>query len=370
MLRRIWAITQKEFIQLFRYKAFVISILFGTLAEVALFAAAIHTNIQHIPLAVADQSLSQASRAYLAAFTGSGSFDVAATGSGQKDLMAAIDRGQASLGILIPPDFARQVAQRRASVLILVDGSSSFVANSAYNMANAISQSYAVSLIPRPAGSLLPNPFNLVVRTLYNPDADELWFIIPGLLGAMIQGVTLNLTTLAVVREREVGTIEALLVTPIRPVELMLGKTLPNLVIAFGNIALITLFCTTVYGLPFRGSVPVFFALAVLFSFSGLGLGLVISVAARTQLQAQLLSMMVNFVGFFLAGFMFPVYALPPFLRLLGTLFPMTYFLPITRGFMIKGIGIPELLPQVAGSCILVVLIVLAASRLFRQSLD
>lgn len=370
MLRRIWAITQKEFIQLFRYKLFFFTILFATVAEVALFAAAIHTDIQHIPMAVADQSLSQESRAYLAALTSSGAFDVAVAGSGQKDLMAAIDRGQASLGVLIPPDFAAQMHARRASVLILVDGSSSFITNSAYNMANAISQSYAISLIPQIAGGQAANPLNLVTRILYNPDANEMWFFIPGLVAAMIQGVTLNLTTLAIVREREVGTIEALLVTPIRPVELMLGKTIPNLLIAIANQVMIIAFCALAYGIPFRGSLPVYLALAVLFSFSGLGLGLVISTAARTQLQAQLMGMMVNFVGFFLAGFMFPVYTLPPVLRALGAIFPMTYFLPITRGFMIKGVGIAALFPDVAGSCVLAAVIVIAASRLFRESLD
>jgi ABC-2 type transport system permease protein len=370
MWRRIWAITQKEFIQLFRYKFFFFSILFGTLVEVALFAAAIHTNIQHIPLAVADQSLSQASRGYLAALTSSGAFDIAVTGSGQRDLMGAIDRGQANLGILIPPDFAAQVKQRRASVLVLVDGSSSFITNSAYSMVGAISQSYAISLIPQTAGGHAASPLNLVTRILYNPDANELWFIIPGLVAAMIQGVTLNLTTLAIVREREVGTIEALLVTPIRPVELMLGKSIPNLLIAVTNQVMIIAFCAVAYGMPFRGNLPVYLLLAVLFSFSGLGLGLVISTAARTQLQAQLIGAMVNLVGFFLAGFMFPVYALPPLLRLLGAIFPMTYFLPITRGFMIKGVGIPELLPDVAGSVLLAVVIVVAASRMFRESLD
>ncbi len=365
MLRRTWAITQKEFIQLFRYQGFVILLLFGTLGEVVLFATAIHTDIQHIPLAVADQSLSAESRAYLDAMVRSGSFDIVSTVTGQAELIKTIDSGQASLGILIPPDFAAQIKLHRATVLMLVDGSSSFISSSAYGAANAITQSYVLHLIRQPA-----NPLNMAVRILYNPDANELWFIVPGLLAAIVQGVTMNLTTLAVVREREMGTIEALLVTPIRPVELMLGKTLPNLLVGLANVSSIILFCTLVYHVPFQGSLLLFFALAVLFAFGGLGLGLVISVAARTQLQAQLLGAMVNFIGFFLAGFLFPVYALPPVLRYLGYVFPMTYFLPITRGIMIKGVGLNALWGQIAGSAILVVLIVIAASRLFRQSLD
>jgi ABC-2 type transport system permease protein len=365
MLRRTWAITQKEFIQLLRERVFVILILFGTLAEVILLAAAIHTDIKHIPMVVADQSLSAESRAYLNALVDPGSFDIVATVSGQADVIKAIDSGQASLGIVIPPDFASQIKLRQASVLMLVDGSSSYIANSAYGTANAITQAYAINLIRQPV-----NPLNMDVRVLYNPDTKDLWFIIPGLLAALVQGIALNLTTLVVVREREVGTIEALLVTPIRPVELMLGKTIPNLLIGLANTGMILAFCVLVLGLPFQGNLLLFFALATMFCFSGLGMGLVISVAAQSQLQAQLLGMMFNFTGFFLAGFLFPAYALPPVLRLLSYVFPATYFLPITRDIMIKGVGLEAIWGDVVGTCVLMVLIVFAAARLFRESLD
>lgn len=365
MLRRIWAITQKEFIELLREPVFVLLLLFGTLGEVVLLAAAIHTDVKHIPMAVADQSVSMESRTYLNALTASGSFDVVATVSGQSDLVKAIDGGQANLGILIPPDFASRVKLHQASVLMLVDGSSSYISNAAYGTANAISESYAIGLIRQTV-----NPLNLDVRVLYNPDMTDLWFIVPGLLAAMVQGVALNMTALVVVREREVGTIEALLVTPIRPIELMLGKTIPNLLITLLVVAENLIFVTFVLGVPFQGNLLLFFPLATMFCFSGLGLGLVISVIARTQLQAQLLGMMVNFAGFFLAGFLFPTYALPPALRLISYLFPATYFLPITRGIMIKGVGLDAVWGEAVGTCILMAMIVLAASRLFRESLD
>ena len=365
MLRRIWAITQKEFIQLFRERVFVLLIMFATLAEVALLAVAIHTDIRNIPMAVADQSVSPESRAYVNALVESGSFDVVATVAGQQDLTRAIDSGQANLGILIPPDFATQVKLHQANVLMLVDGSSSYTGSSAYAAANAISESYAIGLIRQTV-----NPLNMDVRVLYNPDMKDLWFIIPGLLAALVQGVALNLTALVVVREREVGTIEALLVTPIRPLELMLGKTIPNLLITLFVVTENLVFTVVVFGLPFRGSLLLFGVLATLFCFSGLGLGLVISVIVQNQLQAQLLGMMVNFAGFFLAGMLFPVYALPPVLRLLSYLIPATYFLPITRAIMIKGVGLDALWGDVVGTCVLTVVIVFAAARLFRQSLD
>jgi drug efflux transport system permease protein len=365
MLRRVWAITQKEFIQLLREPVFVILLVVGTLAEVVLLAAAIHTDIRHIPMAVADQSLSQESRAYLNTLVDSGYFDIAATVSGRQDLIKAIDSGQANLGILIPPDFASQVKLHQANVLMLVDGSSAYIASSAYGTANAITEAYAIHLIRQPV-----NPLNMDVRILYNPDMQDLWFIIPGLLAAMVQGVALNMTALVVVREREVGTIEALLVTPIRPIELMLGKTIPNLLFAIVIVAENLVFAVWVLGVPFQGNLLLFFVLATLFCFSGLGLGLVISVAVQNQLQAQLLGMMVNFAGFFLAGMVFPVYALPPVLRLISYLFPATYFLPITRDIMIKGVGLEAIWGDAVGTCVLTVLIVIVAARLFRESLD
>ena len=183
---------------------------------------------------------------------------MAAAVSGQAEVIAAIDGGRAGLGLVIPPDFATRVTLGRADVLMLVDGSDSFTTNSAYNTANAMSQSYATSLVRR-----RPIPLNMQLRILYNPDMKDLWFIAPGLIAALLQGQTLALTALAVVREREVGTIEALLVTPIRPVELMLGKTIPNLLIAFANTASILLVMTLVFGVPFQGNLLLFFVLSI-----------------------------------------------------------------------------------------------------------
>jgi ABC-2 type transport system permease protein len=246
-----------------------------------------------------------------------------------------------------------------------VDGSDSYITNSAYSTINAISQTYAISLIKLPA-----NPLNMSVRILYNPDLNQLWFLVPGLLVALMQGITMNLTALAIVREREVGTIEALLVTPIRPIELMLGKTLPYLVVAFANMTSIFLFSTLAFGVPFQGNLLLFLFLSLIFAATGLGLGLAISTASQTQMQAQQLGGMFNFVGMFLAGFLFPAYALPVVLRIIGTIFPMTYFLPIVRGVFTKGVGLTAIWQPVAASIFLLVLILFAATRLFRQSLD
>ncbi len=306
MLRRIWAITQKEFIQTTRDRALLAILLIIPVFQLLLFATAIHTDVQHIPMVVADQSISTESRNYLVALVDSNYFDIVDTVSSPNDAMKDIDSGKASLGVVIPPDFASQIKLRQAQVLMLVDGSDSYTTNSAYNTANSISQSYAVSLIRRPV-----SPVNASVRILYNPDLKDLWFIIPGLIASLLQTQTLALTALAVVRERESGTIEAILVTPIRPLELMLGKSIPNLFI-------------------------------------------------------QLLS----FSALFLSGFLFPQYALPIVLRLISYIFPVTYFIPISRGIFTKGVGLDTLWGQVIAISVLLVVIIFVAARLFRESLD
>ena len=177
MLRRTWAMAQKEFIQLLRERVFIIVLILMPILQLSLFAAAIRTDINHIPMVVADQSLSQASQSYLNALVDSNYFDIVANVSGQDDLMKAIDAGKADVGILIPPDFASKVTKGQANVLVLIDGSDSYITNSAYSTINAISQTYAISLIRLPA-----NPLNMSIRILYNPDLNQLWFLVPALL--------------------------------------------------------------------------------------------------------------------------------------------------------------------------------------------
>jgi len=366
MLRRIWALTQKEFLQVIRDRATLILLLIAPFLQLTLLAAAIHMDIQHIPMVVADQSRSAASRSYLSSLVGSNSFDIVSMVSGSADVIRAIDAGQASIGIVIPPDFAARVAQSDATVLMLVDGSNAFTTQSAYTAANAISQQYAVSLLKQPVAA----PLTAHIQILYNPDVKDLWFFIPALIANNLQVQTLGLTAMAVIRERERGTIEALLVTPIRPVELMLAKTLPNLAIVFCNIITVLAVGTLVFGVPFLGDPLVFFALACIYAFCGLGLGLLISTAVQSQTQAMQLTVLLSISAVFLAGFLFPAYALPLLLRALSYLFPLTYFIPIARGIFLKGIGLEELWGQVLALVVLLMVILFFAARLFRQQLD
>jgi len=365
MLRRTWAVTQKEFIQLWRFPLVLVGLIVGPGLELILLAVAIHTNVQNIPMVVADQSLSAASQDYLNAFTDSGDFDIVATVPDQASVARAIDSGQASIGIVIPQDFATQVEQKDANVLMLVDGSDSFVAQSAYNSAAAISQQYAIGLTDQPL-----SPLNADIQILYNPNLETLWFIVPGFGAFLLWGIALKLTAFSVVREREMGTIEALLVTPLRPIELMVAKMIPNLALAVFDLALTFSVGMLIFGVPFRGSILLFAALASLFAAGSLGLGLAISSVSQSQVEANQLASLMNIAVIFISGFLFPLSALPLLLRLLGYAMPMTFFLQIVNGIITKGVGLNDLWTPVLSLTAVTLAIFALGALAFRQRLD
>ncbi len=361
----------------FRDRGTLFMILFVPLIQLILFAYAIHTDVKNIPMAVSDQSMDPTSRAYIDALVQSEYFDVALTKASQQGVIDAIDRGDAKIGVVIPSDFSQKVDRHEASVLFVVDGSDPFTTQSAYNAANLIAQQYTIQLMLNNlnssgqslSGSSL-TPLDAHIRILYNPDLKDLWFLVPGMIAMLLQTQTIILTALAVVREREVGTIEQVLVTPIRPVELMLGKTLPNLLIALINLATIMATATFGFGVPFQGDFLLFLGLIILYVFSGLGLGLLISSISQNQRQAQQLAMMTMFLGLLISGFVFPHYSMPLILQWISYIFPLTAFIPISRGIFMKGIGLPFLTNQVIVLIVYDVLVLYFAARLFRQTLD
>ncbi|MFN2151627.1 MAG: ABC transporter permease, partial [Anaerolineales bacterium] len=317
------------------------------------------------------------SRSYINDLAQSGYFDVVLTVSSQKQVMDAIDSGEAKLGVVIPVGFSKKVVGHEASVLLVIDGSDPFTTQSAYNAANLIAQEHTIQLVlddlslSGPASSDLSlTPLTAHIQILYNPDLNDLWFLVPGMIAMLLQTQTIILTALAVVREREVGTIEQILVTPIRPVELMLGKTFPNLLIAIINLLTILVTGTLGFGVPFRGDFALFFCLTILYVVSGLGLGLLISSISQNQRQAQQLAMMSMLLGLLISGFVFPHYSMPVFLQWISYIFPLTAFIPIARGIFMKGIGLPFLTNQVLFLVLYDAVVLFFAARLFRQTLD
>jgi ABC-2 type transport system permease protein len=307
----------------------------------------------------------------------SGFFDIVTTTPDQAGAIQSIDEGQARVGIIIPPDFAENVKRGDAQVLILVDGSDFFTSQSANAFAAIIGQEHAIQIVydevaragTQASGNALP-ALDALVRVLYNPDMKDLWFLIPGMAAMLLQTQSLVLTAAAVVREREVGTIEQILVTPIRPIELMVGKIVPYVIIAMLNMLTVIAIGVFWFGVPFQGSFWLFISLSFLYVFGGLGLGLLISSVSQNQRQAQQLMMLFMMVSLLLGGFIFPRYTMPVVVRVIGNLFPMTYFVPIARGIITKGIGFSLLSGQVLALSIYLVVVMFLATVTFRRRLD
>jgi len=376
VLQRIWAVIHKEFIQTFRDRRTLLIQLSLPMIQLFLFGYAINMSVDHIPTVVADQSLDDASHAYVDALATSGYFDVVTYVPDRAKVIQTIDKGLAQAGIVIPPGFATHVARGDAQALLLVDGADLFTSQSAYNAATTIAQTHATDLLITStkhsgrASDQILLPLDVRVRILYNPNLDDLWFLIPGLLATILQVQSVTLTAAAVVREREVGTIEQLLVTPIRAGELMVGKIVPNMLIALVNLITILGLGIFWFNVPFQGNFWLFLWLTFMYVFSGLGLGLLISTVSQSQRQAQQLIGVITMVGIVLGGFIFPRYTMPPLIRVIGNLFPLTYFIPIARGIITKGVGIAFLWEQVAALFIYVVVMMLISTRAFNQGLE
>ncbi|MGC9395717.1 MAG: ABC transporter permease [Anaerolineae bacterium] len=375
MLQRIWAVLQKEFIQTLRDRGTLLLMLSMPLLQLFMLGYAVDMNVEHIPTVVADQSLDVYSRAYVAAMVNTRYFDVVDYVASEAEVIQAIDSGRAQAGIVIPPNFAARVDRKEAQVLFLIDGSDLFTVQSGYTRASTIAQSYAAEvLMAKIERSGLPVSADLPVdtrmRILYNPDMQQLWFTIPNMIALLIQTSSIAMTAAAVVREREAGTIEQLLVTPIRPAELLLGKIIPNVVVAIINVLTAVAAGVILFHVPFRGSFWLFMGLAMIYVFSGLGLGLLISTIANNQKQAQQLVMMIMLLGVVLGGYIFPRNSMPTVLQGLGALFPMTYFIPIARGIISKGVGADALWIPIFSMTAYAVIVMVIAAKAFRQGLE
>jgi len=377
MIQRILALIQKEFAQVWRDRTTMGIMLGIPLMQLIIFGYAINTNVTHIPTVVADQSMDPASRSYIDAMVNSGYFDIIATAQDQASAIQNIDKGQVRVGIVIPPDFEKHVLRGDAEVLILVDGSDFFTSQSANAYATLIGQEHAIQIVfqdiallgGQASGSTMPS-LNALLHVLYNPDMKTLWFIIPGMAAMLLQTQSLALTAAAVVREREMGTIEQILVTPIRPIELMIGKIVPYVIIAMLNMLTVIAIGVYWFGVPFQGSFWLFIGLSSLYVLSGLGLGLLISSVSQNQRQAQQLMMLFMMVSLLLGGFIFPRYTMPAAIRIIGNLFPITYFVPIARGIITKGIGLPVLSGEVVSLVIYIVVVMFLATITFHNRLD
>ncbi len=373
--QRFRALIRKEFIQLLRDWRTLLSILLIPVVEMFLLAYAVNLTIDHIPMAVADFSLDDQSRALIHALEISGYFDVVQYVDNEAQVIQAIDEGRARAGLVIPPGFAESVARGEAQALMMLDGSDSFTLQSGYGAALAIAQARSTELmmkkVSRSGITAFGNlPIFTALRILYNPNMDGMVFMVPATAAMLLQVMTMGMTAMSVVREQEMGTLEQLLVTPARPMELILGKLVPNILIAAVDMIIVVLFGIYWFGVPFQGNPWLLGILSLLFIVSGLGQGLLASSIAHTQREAGQMIAVLMMLANLLTGFIYPRTVAPLWVQLIGDLIPLTYFLRIIRGIFTKGVGVRFIWQDAAMLLGYSVVVMVLAAKSFKTRLD
>jgi ABC-2 type transport system permease protein len=373
-LQRLAALIYKETVQLLRDRRTLLLFFVLPVVQMFLFVYAVNLTVEHLPTALVDHSLDASGRDYVRALVNSGYFDITQVLQNEQEVTRAIDLGQVKAGVIIPSDFSEQVARGQGSVLILLDGSDSFSVQSGYHAASSIAEKHSIDLIAqkmqRAGGETAGLPLVTATRVLYNPDINDLIFILPGLIALIMQNVMVAHSSIAVVRERELGTLEQLLATPARPMEMVLAKLIPGMVVAMLDMAFILTVGVVWFKLPFQGSVGLLAVLSILFTISGMGLGLLISAISKTQRQAQMFSTLLNLLTMLLTGFIYTRTTMPLWTQLAGDLIPLTYYLRIIRGIVTKGIGIEFLWPDTLALVIYSCIALLLAAAVSKKRLD
>ncbi|MEW6458549.1 MAG: ABC transporter permease [Bacillota bacterium] len=366
-MRRILAILYKEFLQMRRDRMTLGMVFMLPLVQLLLFGYAIQTEVKHIPTVVFDQSLSAESRDLLDSFSASGYFDITSTAGSYAEVNRAIDSGEAKVGIVFPPDFDRSLKRGTpAQVQVIVDASDNMVANQAIAIANSIGLIKSQEILAQKVAISGP-PYDVRVRPWYNPDGITAFYMVPAILGIIVTMTMVVMTSMGIVRERERGTLEQLIVTPVRPYELILGKILPYIALGYLQITVALLVGVIVFHVPIRGSLLELYLLTLFFITASLGLGILISNVAKTQMQAIQMSFFIFLPSIMLSGFLFPRDAMPQFIYYLSNLIPLTYYLDIIRGIVLKGVGFPYLVGQVASLLVFSVVLLTLSVLKFKK---
>jgi ABC-2 type transport system permease protein len=372
--RRVWTIAVKEYRQFLRDRRTVVATMLMPLIQVVLYGY-LSSDVRFQPTIVWDQSRTPESRRLLEGFTNSEYFSRKYVARSMGDVVRAIDGGRALAGIVIPPDYAKLVHERKSpEVMVAVDASDATAARTALSVADGVGKSISAQMVVRQLrlqGQTIPQVgVDVRARAWYNPGLRQEVFIVPGVLALVMQFTMTFLSMSTIVRERELGTLEQLVVSPIRSSELMLGKMIPLITIGYVNLTTILVCAVFWFGVPIVGSAVLLYLTVFVFFFTTLGLGILVSTIAKTYIQATQLIQFFLMPSMLLSGFIFPVDAMPPVLQWAAYLVPLTYFLQIVRGIIIKGVGLEELWPQIALLTLFGLVVFTTAVLRFRKRID
>lgn len=376
-IQRFLAIMKKEFIQVARDKFSLRLPIVMPIMMLILFGYAVKPEVDNIPMAVFDQSKTQESREYIDKFKASSYFIPKYNVFSESQLVHLIESGVVKSGLIIPADYAKSLKQNKTpQTQLVIDGSDPTTARTALNSGILVSQMYSLSqkqkvLLKKGADMEANTPgVELSTRVWYNPNLKSTIFNIPGLIGLILQNITIMLTAFALVREKERSTIEQLIVTPIKSTELILGKMIPYILIGYFGFLVTFILGTWWFEVPVSGSIPLLLLLGLLFVIVALAMGMLISTLVQNQLQAMQVTLLILLPSILLSGFIFPRESMPWVISAISYLIPLTYFLEIARGIILKGVGMEYLWPNVLALLGFMVVLLSIATLRFRKSLD
>ncbi|RJP52357.1 MAG: ABC transporter permease [Anaerolineaceae bacterium] len=373
--RRMATIVRKEWLHIIRDPRTLMLVIVMPVMMLVLLGYAVANDVEDIPLAVADLSNTDSSRWLVDKFTVSGFYMVTHTAQSEDEILDMLDAGTVKAGLYIPESFGREITTGgTGTIQFYIDGSNPTVAQTAQLAAETISQSTSQEILVQRlersgTGMAISLPVDARVRYLYNPNLKKMNFMIPGLVAIILQIQTLLLTAFAIVREREQGTLEQLIVTPIHSWELMLGKILPFVLVAFVNVAMTVGVGSVWFGVEVAGSITLLSVLSLIFLLGSLGLGVLISNISQTQMQAMYMASFIMMPSFILAGLLYPRENMPWIAYYAGYLLPVTYFLEIVRGIMLKGVGFVALWSWVWPMTVFSIVVFFASVLMFRKRL-
>ncbi|HJU89919.1 MAG TPA: ABC transporter permease [Gemmatimonadaceae bacterium] len=340
-----WPMLWKEFVQMRRDRLTLAMLVAIPAVQLILFGYAIRTEVRHLPTVVLDESRTPESRALLEVMQNTQNFDIVGRVESRRELEDEMRSGRAKAAVIIPPEFMRDLRRgRTATAQVIVDAADPLGSNAALAGASLAGSARSSAILSATTGR--GAPLEVRVRPWYNPGARSPVYIVPGIIGVLLSMTLLMIMSMAVVRERERGTLEQLIVTPIGKSSLMLGKIVPFVLVGYVQMTVILALGLLLFRTPMRGSLPLLYAITFAFMMANLAIGLFVSTLARTQSQAMQLSFFFMLPNILLSGFMFPREAMPDPARWLGALLPLTYYLDVLRGILLKGIGIEYLWVQ------------------------
>jgi ABC-2 type transport system permease protein len=375
-LKRFKAIIKKEFIQVKRDRLSLAIPIMMPIVMMLLFGYAVNTDVKNISTAVFDQSKTEDSSKFIEAFSNSKYFIINENVDNEEQLADLVASGKVKAGLIIPTNYSEHIKNNTsAQIQLVIDGTDPTTARTALSsgllITRTFSQKYTAQKLIQYGLSAEKLPgISLKTNVWYNPDLENTRFTIPGLVGLILQNITIMLTAFALVREKEKSTIEQLIVTPIKPSELILGKLIPYIAIGYAGFLFALALCVWVFKVNVAGSLWLLLLLGFLFVYCSLSIGMLISTFAKNQTQAMLAMVFVLLPSILLSGFIFPRAAMPKAIELIGYFIPLTYFLDIIRGVMLKGIGLKYLWQDTLALLLFTVVIIVIATKRFRKSLD